>query len=66
MVLPFLFTNQVGGTAGISTEATNSMMQKFWDSAMALTSNEDEEDARRLFTCNCNIFVIVVLFSCGH
>ncbi|KAK9989489.1 hypothetical protein SO802_029728 [Lithocarpus litseifolius] len=36
----------VGGTAGISTEATNSMMQKFWDSAMALTSNEDEEDAR--------------------
>ncbi|XP_075662837.1 CBS domain-containing protein CBSCBSPB1 isoform X2 [Castanea sativa] len=38
--------SQVGGTAGISTEATNSMMQKFWDSAMALTSNEDEEDAR--------------------
>jgi hypothetical protein len=22
------------------------MMQKFWDSAMALTSNEDEEDTR--------------------
>ncbi|KAM4107678.1 hypothetical protein ACJW30_04G162900 [Castanea mollissima] len=40
--------SQVGGTAGISTEATNSMMQKFWDSAMALTSNEDEEDARSL------------------
>ncbi|GMY15136.1 CBS domain-containing protein CBSCBSPB5 [Fagus crenata] len=36
----------VGGTAGISNETTSTMMQKFWDSAMALTSNEDEEDTR--------------------
>lgn len=34
----------VGNTAAISNEATNTMMQKFWDSAMALSPNEDEED----------------------
>ncbi|KAI5683345.1 hypothetical protein M9H77_04573 [Catharanthus roseus] len=33
----------VGNTAGINSEATNTMMQNFWDSAMAFTPDEDEE-----------------------
>nr|GMC53603.1 CBS domain-containing protein CBSCBSPB1 [Ipomoea batatas] len=32
-----------GNTAEVNNEATNSMMQKFWDSAMALTPDDDEE-----------------------
>jgi len=27
------------------------MIQKFWDSAMALTSNDEEEDSQRLDMC---------------
>ncbi|KAB1217475.1 CBS domain-containing protein CBSCBSPB5 [Morella rubra] len=34
----------VGNTAGISNEATSTLMQKFWDSAMASSNNDDEED----------------------
>lgn len=41
-----LLTNQVGNTAGINNEAANSMMQRFWDSAMALTPDDDEETRR--------------------
>ncbi|PHU05211.1 CBS domain-containing protein CBSCBSPB1 [Capsicum chinense] len=33
----------VGNTGGVNNEAANSMMQKFWDSAMALTPEDDEE-----------------------
>ncbi|KAM3319328.1 CBS domain-containing protein CBSCBSPB5-like [Capsicum chacoense] len=33
----------VGNTGGGNNEAANSMMQKFWDSAMALTPEDDEE-----------------------
>ncbi|CAH9135871.1 unnamed protein product [Cuscuta epithymum] len=36
-------STQVGSTAGVNEEAANTMMQKFWDSAMALTPNDDEE-----------------------
>ncbi|KAF2575475.1 hypothetical protein F2Q70_00000542, partial [Brassica cretica] len=35
-----------GTTAGIDNEATNTMMQTFWDSAMALSPNEEDEDTR--------------------
>ncbi|KAF2311515.1 hypothetical protein GH714_024478 [Hevea brasiliensis] len=35
----------VGSTAGVNNEAAT-MMQKFWDSAMALSPNEDDEDTR--------------------
>uniref|UniRef100_A0A0D3E219 CBS domain-containing protein n=1 Tax=Brassica oleracea var. oleracea TaxID=109376 RepID=A0A0D3E219_BRAOL len=35
-----------GTTAGIGNEATNTMMQTFWDSAMALSPNEEDEDTR--------------------
>lgn len=38
--------SQVGNTANLNNEAANSMMQKFWDSAMALTPNDDEEDSQ--------------------
>lgn len=34
----------VGSTAGVSNEAASNMMQEFWDSAMALTP--DDEDSR--------------------
>ncbi|XP_052183856.1 CBS domain-containing protein CBSCBSPB5-like isoform X2 [Diospyros lotus] len=36
----------VGSAAGMSNEATNSMMQKFWDSAVELSAADDEEDNR--------------------
>ncbi|XP_010536618.1 PREDICTED: CBS domain-containing protein CBSCBSPB5 [Tarenaya hassleriana] len=35
-----------GSTAGISNETANSMMQKFWDSAMALPPSDDEVETR--------------------
>ncbi|KVH98111.1 Cystathionine beta-synthase, core [Cynara cardunculus var. scolymus] len=35
---------------GIDNEAASSMMQKFWDSAMAITPADDEDDLRRLLT----------------
>lgn len=34
----------VGSTAGVTNEAATTMMQKFWDSAMA--SNDDDDDTR--------------------
>ncbi|KAK4410760.1 CBS domain-containing protein CBSCBSPB1 [Sesamum angolense] len=40
----------VGSTAGVSSEAANMMMQNFWDSAMALTTdNEDETRSENSF-----------------
>lgn len=49
---PFLFISpfslKVGSAAG-NTEAANAMMQKFWDSAVAMSNVEDDEDTRRYF-----------------
>ncbi|XP_059645506.1 CBS domain-containing protein CBSCBSPB5-like isoform X2 [Cornus florida] len=36
----------VGSTAGVSNEAASTMMQKFWDSAMALSPVDDDEETR--------------------
>ncbi|KAK4846530.1 hypothetical protein QYF36_018678 [Acer negundo] len=36
----------VGNTAGVSNEQASTMMQKFWDSAMALSPIDDDEEAR--------------------
>ncbi|XP_009359422.2 CBS domain-containing protein CBSCBSPB5 isoform X2 [Pyrus x bretschneideri] len=36
----------VGNTAGVSNEAATNMMQKFWDSAMALSPNDDDDESR--------------------
>ncbi|KAB2002083.1 hypothetical protein ES319_D11G041600v1 [Gossypium barbadense] len=36
----------VGSTSGINNEATTTMMQRFWDSAIALPPNEDDDEAR--------------------
>ncbi|XP_071742517.1 CBS domain-containing protein CBSCBSPB1-like [Rutidosis leptorrhynchoides] len=36
----------VGNTAGIDNEAASSMMQKFWDSAMAITPVEEDDEIR--------------------
>ncbi|KAF8112544.1 hypothetical protein N665_0063s0030 [Sinapis alba] len=36
----------VGTTSGIGNEATNTLMQKFWDSAMALSPDEEDDDTR--------------------
>ncbi|XP_051148106.1 CBS domain-containing protein CBSCBSPB5-like isoform X2 [Andrographis paniculata] len=33
----------VGSTAGVNTEAANMMLQKFWDSAMELPPDDDDE-----------------------
>nr|CAN79772.1 hypothetical protein VITISV_019408 [Vitis vinifera] len=39
----FIDRMQVGGNAGVNNEAASSLMQKFWDSAMALGTDDDEE-----------------------
>ncbi|XP_047316879.1 CBS domain-containing protein CBSCBSPB1-like [Impatiens glandulifera] len=36
----------VGSTAGVSSDAANSMMQKFWDSAMALSHVDEDDDTQ--------------------
>ncbi|KAH1251402.1 CBS domain-containing protein CBSCBSPB5 [Glycine max] len=36
----------VGNTPNFNNEAANSMIQKFWDSAMALAPNEEDEDSQ--------------------
>lgn len=36
----------VGNSVGVGSEAANTMMQKFWDSAMTLGPLSDDEDAR--------------------
>ncbi|XP_004138042.1 CBS domain-containing protein CBSCBSPB5 isoform X2 [Cucumis sativus] len=36
----------VGNTSGVGNEAASSMMQKFWDSAMALSPNDDDDELR--------------------
>ncbi|KAK4264529.1 hypothetical protein QN277_025691 [Acacia crassicarpa] len=38
--------SQVGNSGSFNTEAASSLMQKFWDSAMALTPNDDDDDTR--------------------
>ncbi|KAL9375540.1 hypothetical protein Peur_032419 [Populus x canadensis] len=38
--------SQVGSAAAANNETANTMMQKFWDSAMALSPNGDDEEAR--------------------
>ncbi|KAJ6971362.1 CBS domain-containing protein CBSCBSPB5-like isoform X1 [Populus alba x Populus x berolinensis] len=38
--------SQVGSAAAATNETANTMMQKFWDSAMALSPNDDNEEAR--------------------
>ncbi|KAJ4961175.1 hypothetical protein NE237_021085 [Protea cynaroides] len=34
----------VGGSGGVGNETANNMMQRFWDSAMALEPSDDEEE----------------------
>ncbi|KAK8560156.1 hypothetical protein V6N13_061252 [Hibiscus sabdariffa] len=38
--------SQVGSTSGVNNEAATTMMQKFWDSAMALPPNEEDDESR--------------------
>lgn len=37
------------GSAGINSEAANNMIQNFWDSAMALSPEDDDENRRSVF-----------------
>jgi len=43
-----LWEGQVGSSGGLGVEATSSMMQKFWDTAMAIEPLDNDEDSRRL------------------
>ncbi|XP_023531336.1 CBS domain-containing protein CBSCBSPB5-like [Cucurbita pepo subsp. pepo] len=36
----------VGNASGVTNEAASSMMQKFWDSAMALSPHDDDDEMR--------------------
>ncbi|RDY12942.1 CBS domain-containing protein CBSCBSPB5, partial [Mucuna pruriens] len=38
--------SQIGNTGSLNNEAANSMIQKFWDSAMALAPNEEDDDSQ--------------------
>lgn len=49
---------QVGSAAAANNETANTMMQKFWDSTMALGPNDDDDEARRLD--------VLVLILCSH
>lgn len=57
---------QVGGAAGGGQDMATTMLQKFWDSALALEPAEDESDSRRqaratLFTwLPCCILMLVM------
>ncbi|CAH9064222.1 unnamed protein product [Cuscuta epithymum] len=43
-IIVFVFSfKYVGNIAEVTNEATNTMMQNFWDSAMALAPDDDEE-----------------------
>lgn len=44
-----LLFKQIGNSGTFNTEAASTLMQKFWDSAMALSPNGDDEDTRRLY-----------------
>ncbi|CAI0444788.1 unnamed protein product [Linum tenue] len=37
---------QVGNAGAVNNEATSTMMQKFWDSAMALSPHDDDDESR--------------------
>ncbi|KAG5041415.1 hypothetical protein JHK85_013891 [Glycine max] len=57
--------SQVGNTPNFNNEAANSMIQKFWDSAMALAPNEEDEDSQRKgrlhrFTCDTRSLAEVI------
>ncbi|CAN6678759.1 unnamed protein product [Malus baccata var. baccata] len=43
-----ILTDKVGNTAAASNEAATNMMQKFWDSAMALSPNDDDDESQRM------------------
>lgn len=45
----------MGNSGGVANEATSSMMQKFWDSAMALGPLDDEDETLRSNAC-CILF----------
>lgn len=47
-----LWLLKVGKSGGIGSESTSSLMQKFWDSAMALPL-DDDDDSRRLHDTFC-------------
>lgn len=49
LILIDFFYFQVGSAAQVNGEATHTMLQKFWDSAMELTPDDDDE-TRRLCT----------------
>ncbi|KAF7838831.1 CBS domain-containing protein CBSCBSPB5-like isoform X1 [Senna tora] len=38
--------SQIGNSGSFNSEAASSLMQKFWDSAMALTPNDDDYETR--------------------
>lgn len=52
LVKPSHLFGQAGSTAGINNETANSMMQNFWDAAMALSPNEDGDETTRRFLLN--------------
>jgi len=51
----------VGNTSGVNNEVANTRMQKFWDSAMELCP-DDEEETRRLETSFGIISVLITKF----
>lgn len=43
---------QVGSSASGGGDMATNMLQKFWDSAMALEPVEDDDDSHRLVCCH--------------
>lgn len=47
---------KVEGGAGVVNDVANTMMQKFWDSALALEPSYEEFDTQRCYACFIHAF----------
>lgn len=54
---------QVGNSGAAGSEATTSMMQRFWDSAMSSGPLDDDDDSRRLASLFQPIIFMTWFFS---
>jgi hypothetical protein len=56
--------SQVGGSAGAGGDMATTMLQKFWDSAMALEPPEEDDDSHRLVT-STHVFLAMSCHCCN-
>ena len=59
---------KVEGGAGVVNDVANTMMQKFWDSALALEPSYEEFDTQRCYVCfiHAFLFLLIKMFSASE